>query len=156
MIAIDFIDETDVVTEKQCALIEALIATAAKEEGLDGSYELSVTFMTDEMIQVYNRDYRGIDRPTDVISFALEDEVEGEVDIIGDIPLPVALGDLLISIDTMKRQAVEYGHSETRELGFLAVHGFLHLLGYDHETKEEETIMFGKQNRVLEAHALHR
>ena len=79
MIAIDFIDETDVVTEKQCALIEALIATAAKEEGLDGSYELSVTFMTDEMIQVYNRDYRGIDRPTDVISFALEDEVEGEV-----------------------------------------------------------------------------
>jgi probable rRNA maturation factor len=111
--------------------------------------------VTSEEIREINRDYRGKDTPTDVISFALEEEGEDEVEIVG-ADMPPVLGDIIISADRTKEQAEEYGHSFMRELGFLAVHGFLHLLGYDHMTKEEEEEMFSKQKDLLDEYGLTR
>jgi len=108
---------------------------------------LEVDFVNDERIHQINREYRHVDRPTDVISFAFDDEVEGEVAIKGG---PVHdLGVIIISIDRALAQAKEYGHSEKREITFLFVHGLLHLLGYDHGTPEEEAVMFGLQDTIL-------
>lgn len=114
-----------------------------------------MTFVTNEAIHEINRQYRQKDAPTDVISFALEEMGEGEVEIIAE-GMPRILGDIIISIDRTKEQADEYGHSFERELGFLAVHGFLHLLGYDHIVPEDEKVMFGKQDEILESYGLSR
>ena len=103
----------------------------------------TIIFVTPEEIHELNKQYRGVDRVTDVISFDLED--------VHDVSLTDVrvLGDIYICIDRMKEQAIEYGHSETRELSFLTVHGLLHLLGYDHQTKEDEEVMFGLQRKIL-------
>lgn len=103
----------------------------------------SIIFVTDEEIHEMNKNYRQVDRVTDVISFALEDN---EDIIYDDIRM---LGDIYICIDQMKRQATDYGHSEKRELSFLAVHGLLHLLGYDHMIEEDEKVMFSLQELIL-------
>lgn len=109
---------------------------------------LSVTFVDNEFIHKLNREYRNVDRATDVISFAF---LDGEDD--RNLPLnskgPVSLGDIYISIDKAKEQAKEYGHPLRRELSFLFVHGLLHLLGYDHMTKEDEEVMFKLQDEIL-------
>lgn len=110
--------------------------------------EVSVSFVSDEEIHDLNRDYRAVDRPTDVLSFALQ---EGE-----NFPEPTdfeadpMLGDIVVSIPTAVRQAEDYGHSIEREVAFLLAHGFLHLLGYDHQSPEEEREMFQIQEEVLE------
>ncbi|MBE3553926.1 MAG: rRNA maturation RNase YbeY [Thermicanus sp.] len=104
--------------------------------------ELSILFCDDERIHELNRLYRNVDRPTDVLSFPLEEE---------DL-----LGDLVVSIPRAKKQAEEYGHSFRRELYFLIVHGFYHLLGYDHDTPEKERVMFTKQEEVLRKHGIFR
>ena len=103
---------------------------------------MNIIFVNDDEIQKINKEYRNIDRVTDVISFALNDEKDFliKTDEIGDI---------FICIDQAKRQAEEYGHSLDREIGFLSVHGYLHLHGYDHMTKEDEEIMFKKQDEIL-------
>lgn len=104
---------------------------------------LSVIFIDDEEMHAMNKEYRGIDRTTDVLSFALEDN---------DTYVPVIrqLGDIFVSIPKMQEQAKEYGHSEKRELSFLVCHGLLHLLGYDHtKGKEEEKLQFGLQDEIL-------
>lgn len=155
MLSIDFIDETNFVEEKETELIEQLLQFAAKSENIEEECELSVTFVDDEAIREINREYRDKDRATDVISFALEEMGEGEIEIVG-ADMPRVLGDIIISVDTAKAQAEEYGHSTNRELGFLALHGFLHLLGYDHMTKEDEEIMFTKQRDILEKYGLSR
>ena len=103
----------------------------------------TIIFVTKEEIHELNKQYRGVDRVTDVISFALEDAHDVS---LSDIRV---LGDIYICIDRMKEQALEYNHSETRELSFLTVHGLLHLLGYDHQTKEEEEVMFNLQRKIL-------
>ena len=103
----------------------------------------TIIFVTPEEIHELNKQYRGVDRVTDVISFALEDAHDVS---LSDVRV---LGDIYICIDRMKEQAIEYGHSETRELSFLTVHGLLHLLGYDHQTKEDEEVMFGIQRKIL-------
>lgn len=103
----------------------------------------TIIFVTPEEIHELNKQYRGVDRVTDVISFALEDAHDVS---LTDVRV---LGDIYICIDRMKEQAIEYNHSETRELSFLTVHGLLHLLGYDHQTKEEEEVMFGLQRKIL-------
>ena len=103
----------------------------------------TIIFVTKEEIHELNKQYRGVDRVTDVISFALEDAHDAS---LTDVRV---LGDIYICIDRMKEQAIEYNHSETRELSFLTVHGLLHLLGYDHQTKEEEEIMFNLQRKIL-------
>lgn len=108
---------------------------------------IEVDFVDDERIHQINREYRHVDRPTDVISFAFDDAVEGEVAIKGG---PVHdLGVIVISIPRALSQAKDYGHSEKREITFLFVHGLLHLLGYDHGSPEEEAVMFGLQDTIL-------
>ena len=156
MLEIYFEDETARVDDKIEDLIRKLLNHAAKEEELAGELEVSVTFMTDVDIQKVNATYRGKNVPTDVISFALEELTEGEVAIIPEEGMPTALGDILISVETAERQAGEYGHDFNREIGFLALHGFLHLLGYDHITEEEEAEMFGRQKEILASFGLER
>lgn len=102
-----------------------------------------IIFIDDEEMHELNKKYRGIDRTTDVLSFALNDNKHIETEI-------TSLGDIFISIPKMKSQATEYEHSEKRELSFLALHGLLHLLGYDHTLgKKEEEEMFGLQKEIL-------
>ncbi|MGG1230820.1 rRNA maturation RNase YbeY [Bacillus halotolerans] len=152
---IDIVDETGSVSEEMLKEVENLLQFAAELEGVQDQAEVSVTIVTNEDIQQINKEYRGKDTPTDVISFALEEEGEDEVEIVG-AEMPPVLGDIIISADRTREQAEEYNHSFKRELGFLAVHGFLHLLGYDHMTKEEEEEMFTKQKDLLDAYGLKR
>ena len=109
--------------------------------------EVSVTLTDDAHIHVLNRDYRGVDRPTDVLSFAL---TESEEPAIIDAPYGVVLGDLVISLERVAAQAEEYGHSVLRELSFLTVHGMLHLLGYDHIEEEDRLEMEEEQRHVMD------
>ena len=101
-----------------------------------------IIFIDDEEMHKLNKEYRGIDRTTDVLSFALNDNKHIETMIN-------SLGDIFISIPKMKSQAETYGHSEKRELSFLTLHGILHLLGYDHMNVSDEKIMFGLQKEIL-------
>ena len=152
---IDMIDETELLTEEQLEMVETLLQHAAEAEHVAQDAELSVTFVDNEKIKEINRVYRSKDQVTDVISFAMEEQGEGEVSIVG-VDMPPVLGDIIISVPRASEQAEEYGHSFTRELGFLAVHGLLHLLGYDHMTEEDEKKMFGKQKEILDAYGLKR
>jgi len=104
----------------------------------------NVIIVDNKYIHKLNRDYRKIDRPTDVITFALEDEVDIKTS-------PRILGDIYISIEKAIEQSNAYNHSLKREICFLAVHGFYHLLGFDHQNEEEEKIMFARQEEVLDA-----
>ena len=108
---------------------------------------ISVSLVDNDFIHEMNRDYRGIDRPTDVISFAFLDNEDRATLYKGKEP--VCLGDIYISVDKAKEQAEEYGHSIKRELSFLFVHGLLHLLGYDHMTEADEEVMFKLQDEIL-------
>ena len=156
---ITLIDETKKLPEQQIQEIDQILQVAADFLKLAEDVEMSVTFMDNQGIQVINRDYRGKDTPTDVISFALEEEGEDELTIIfeeEDQPLPRNLGDIMISVERAAEQAADYGHSFERELGFLAIHGFLHLNGYDHMTPEDEKTMFDLQREILDAYGLER
>ncbi len=124
---------------------EKIAASAEKILKLDPDHEISVTFVRSRTIHAINRDYRGIDRPTDVISFAIRD---AEDDFIPDEEKD--LGDIFINIDYAKKQAKEYGHSYEREVCFLFTHGLLHCLGYDHMTEKDEKVMFALQDRILD------
>lgn len=151
---VHFLDEHEYVTQEQIELINALLNTAAEAEGLEEG-EVSITFVNNEEIQALNRDYREKDQPTDVLSFPMYEADEEEIEVF-DADEPLMLGDIIISIPRTKEQAEEYNHSFERELGFLAVHGFLHLLGYDHENEEMEKEMFSRQEEILSKHGLVR
>ncbi len=127
-----------------------VLQSACQKEHIE-EVEFNVIFVSQEMIQNLNRDYRKIDRVTDVITFALEDE-----DTVTTGCDARVLGDIYICFDKAVSQAEEYGHSLLREIVFLAVHGFYHLLGYDHDTIEKEKIMFAKQEEVLEENGITR
>ncbi|HEY2421592.1 MAG TPA: rRNA maturation RNase YbeY [Neobacillus sp.] len=152
---IDSLDETNELSDEQLVEIERVINFAAKKENILEQSEVSVTFVTNERIHEINLEYRDKDAPTDVISFALEELGEGEVELKGE-GMPRVLGDIIISVPKAREQAEEYGHSFIRELGFLAVHGFLHLLGYDHMTEEDEKKMFTRQKEILNDYGLTR
>ena len=122
--------------------IEYVLGIAIKKLELK-NVEFNVILVDNEYIHKLNKEYRNIDRETDVISFALEDD-----DSFPTLDTKV-LGDIYISIDKAKSQAEEYGHSFKRELCFLAVHGFLHINGYDHMEPDDEKIMFGLQEEIL-------
>ena len=109
---------------------------------------VSVSLIDDKSIHQINKEYRKIDRPTDVISFAFLDNDSDRDNKLHGHGI-VCLGDIYISVDRAKAQAEEYGHSLTRELSFLFVHGLLHLLGYDHMTEEDEKVMFALQDEIL-------
>lgn len=152
-------DETGRLQEKHEALMEKLIIASAEEISIDQDFELSIIMVNNKKIQEMNKNYRSVDEPTDVISFALEDNDEDDfADFFDseDSPFPRILGDIIISIDQLEAQAKEYGHSFERELGFLVVHGFLHLNGYDHQTEEEEKKMFALQEKILKENDLER
>ncbi|MFS0635837.1 rRNA maturation RNase YbeY [Mesobacillus foraminis] len=152
---IDIFDEVEELTEAQIAEIEKLLQFAATKEQVEPGSEVSVTFVSNARIHEINREYREKDRPTDVISFALEELGEGEIKVVG-AGIPRILGDIIISTQKAREQAEEYSHSFMRELGFLAVHGFLHLLGYDHMSEEEEKEMFTRQREILDEYGLAR
>ncbi|BBH21276.1 endoribonuclease YbeY [Paenibacillus baekrokdamisoli] len=142
--------------------LEQLLQLAAEAEGLtDG--EVMLSFVDDDEIHQLNRDYRNIDRPTDVLSFAMQEESDEELEIIYEVeneddvlPFEGILGDIIISTERAKLQSEEYGHSLEREIGFLFVHGFLHLIGYDHQDEAAEAIMTEKQEAVLRQAGLNR
>jgi probable rRNA maturation factor len=155
MIEIEFIDETETMDESKLKNLSQLLQLAAEMEAVNPNTEVSVTFVENQRMQEINREYRNIDKPTDVISFALEEEGEGEIAVIGD-DLPTVLGDIIVSVQKAEEQAKDYGHSYERELGFLLIHGFLHLLGYDHLNEEDEKKMFGRQEEILHQFGLER
>lgn len=129
----------------------AIIEQALKTLGIKDDVEVSCVLVDDERIHEINREYRHIDRSTDVISFAMEDNDQFYVE-----GMPRTLGDIFISVDHAKKQAEEYGHSLRREMCFLFTHGILHLLGYDHMTDEQEKEMFGLQDQILGALSIER
>ena len=137
----------EIINEKEEILelkkVEEFIKFVIEKESLQNcSFSIIITDNT--FIHKLNKEYRGIDRPTEVISFALEDSDDFEVTGLR------VLGDIYICIDRMEEQAKEYGHSKMRELSFLTCHGLLHLLGYDHMEPADEKVMFGKQDKILE------
>lgn len=131
-------------TVKELETVKKVIDKAIELEKLS-DLEFNIILVDNNYIHELNKNYRGIDRPTDVITFALEDE-KNFIDVETRV-----LGDIYISLDKAQSQAIEYGHSFTRELCFLAVHGFLHLLGYDHMNEEDERVMFARQELILDA-----
>lgn len=147
------------VSEDQLALIRDVLQFAAGKLSLKANTEMSVTLMTNPAIRKLNQQYRGVDRATDVLSFAAEERGD-ETPIIMDPELaaeiPENLGDLFVSVDKVAEQAKFLGHSADRELGFLVVHGFLHLNGYDHEEPADEQRMFDLQREILNECGLQR
>lgn len=134
-------------------VVERIMAEAAPH--LRERAEVAVTFVDNAEIQALNSEHRGMDRATDVLSFP---QLEGEE--VADPPIeagmPVLLGDIVISLERAQEQAAEYGHSFEREVGFLAAHGALHLLGFDHDTPEAEAAMHAKAELALGALGLTR
>jgi len=174
---VDIIDDQAYLASGQEKLLHEVIEAAAKYLNLPEGIELDLSIVSNEEIQVLNRDYRGLDKPTDVLSFALT-EVSSEYDVDfahldlteeaeetedleetefeDEEAIPQHLGDIIISYPRAQEQAQDYGHSLDRELAFLAVHGFLHLNGYDHQTEEEAQEMFRIQEEVLTTYGLTR
>lgn len=142
---ITLINHTNQTIETFEPLFQKIAKSAENILHLPDDYELSVTFVRSQTIHKINRDYRGIDRPTDVISFAIRDNEE---DFIPEEEKD--LGDIFININYCKKQAIEYGHSYTREMCFLFTHGMLHCLGYDHMKPEDEAVMFALQDQILD------
>ncbi|PTM59476.1 rRNA maturation RNase YbeY [Desmospora activa] len=128
--------------------MERCLEQAAAMEGIKEA-EVSVSIVDDDTIHRLNRKFRDVDRPTDVLSFPQWEPGEEPSTIVGEL---IPLGDVVISFTRAQEQAQAYGHSLGREMAFLAVHGFLHLLGYDHQDEDEEKRMFSRQEAIL-AHA---
>lgn len=123
--------------------VKKVLEYAIQKEKLK-NVEFNLIIVDNHYIRKLNKDYRSIDKETDVITFALEDEEK----VISNTET-IMLGDIYISIEKARDQSIEYHHSLLRELSFLAVHGFYHLLGYDHMDEDEEKVMFSKQEEVL-------
>lgn len=141
-------NETEEDLSEYLDTLNGLLDYALKYEKVDNA-EFNVIFVDSEKIHEINREYRGVDRVTDVISFALEDNMDIELD-------HRLLGDIYICLERAHEQAIEYGHSFLREICFLSVHGLLHLLGYDHMEPEDEKVMFGKQEEILNEYGIRR
>ncbi len=140
------------VTQALRALCKRAVAATLEYEGIEEACQVSLTFTDNEKIHALNLKYRGVDRPTDVLSFPLYDGED--FDREGDMLL---LGDIVLSIEKARAQAEEFGHSFERETAFLTVHSVLHLLGYDHEAScEEEREMFSRQNAIMDKLGLKR
>ncbi|MGM0395438.1 MAG: rRNA maturation RNase YbeY [Bacillota bacterium] len=121
-------------------LLVKVIQTALKLENISLDYEVSVSFVTNEEIRELNRQYRNMDKETDVLSFPFEDEFDTGINILGDI---------VLSTEKAAEQAKDFGHSLERELAYLTAHSTLHLIGYDHMTAEEKEIMRNKEKSIM-------
>ncbi len=154
MIEIEIINKQDIkeITEKEIDIINMVIQEAARLENINHG-EVSVMLVDENTIQQFNHEYRGIDKGTDVISFAMNEITDDDIEFIfhdtDNISMPNLLGDIIISVSHTLKQAEEYRHSFDREFAFLTLHGFLHLLGYDHQTEDDEKKMFSKQENIL-------
>ncbi|WBW50376.1 rRNA maturation RNase YbeY [Peptoniphilus equinus] len=129
------------ITEELEQLVAHAIETAVAYEGIEGDVAVSVSFVGDDEIRELNRDYRGVDRTTDVLSFPLEQEF--------DLPM-VNLGDVVINTRRVLEQAAELGHSNAREVTYLTVHSVLHLLGYDHMNEDDKSVMRREEKAIME------
>lgn len=138
---VDIFNETNVKLDDEMKLMKKVLSHGKEKLNVEDAI-FNVIIVDNNYIHKLNKEYRGVDRETDVISFALEDD-----DTFN--PEERILGDIYISIDKAKEQSESYGHSLERELCFLAVHGFLHLLGYDHMVEEDEKVMFSLQDEIL-------
>lgn len=145
---IEFYNETEenVLEEKE---LKKLIKYALKYMNLK-NVSFSVIFVDNNKIHELNKNYRNVDRETDVITFRLADYEDVVCDNVN------ILGDIYISLDKAKTQSIEYGHSYLRELSFLLIHGFLHLLGYDHMNEVDEKEMFKLQEDILDGYGIKR
>ncbi|MBE1443274.1 rRNA maturation RNase YbeY [Paenibacillus sp. OAS669] len=169
------------ISDELIAKLRELMVLAGQSENVSDG-EVALTFVDDAEIQRLNKEYRNLDKPTDVLSFAMQEMGDDEIEIIFDEEdfsesdledvkrldeetdsaeddeeeFEEPLGDIIISVPRAIAQSEEYGHSVERELGFLFVHGFLHLIGYDHQSEEEEKVMFGKQEHILQQAGLVR
>ena len=133
------------------ALVKKVLDKCFEEEGLlDSKLIMTITFTTPEEIRKINKKYRKIDKATDVLSFPMfeKDELDEKIKS-GDFPYEDVLGDVIISIEKVREQAEEYGHSFERELSYMLVHGFYHLMGYDHIEEEDKKIMRPKEEKIL-------
>lgn len=138
------LQEEVAVDDSLTAFLTGVVREVLESEGYGEEAEVSLVFVDDAYIRGLNHQYRGVDSPTDVLSFAMQ---EGEV-LPGEEE-EIILGDVVISLQTAGRQAREYGHSFRREVAYLTVHGVLHLLGYDHQDEEERRVMRRKEEEVL-------
>ena len=131
--------------------VEKVLHKCFEEEGLlDSKLMITITFTTPEEIRKINKKYRNIDKATDVLSFPMFEKEELDEKIKNkDFLYEDILGDIIISIEKVKEQAVEYGHSFERELSYMLVHGFYHLMGYDHIEEEDKKIMRPKEEKIL-------
>lgn len=141
-------------------IIKKTIDLCMKSEELEKNYEVSVIIVDDEEIRAINKEHRDIDKSTDVLSFPMVEFVNGElISDEGDYDMDLdelMLGDIIISAQTAKRQAIEFGHSFEREMAFLTAHSCFHLLGYDHMKETEESVMLNKQESILKEMGLTR
>jgi len=138
MIHINFINQTALDLTHYERIITKVFQT------IDEAQEMNVIFLDSEQMKQFNHQFRQLDKTTDVLTFPADD------------PLMDSLGDVLINIDKVKEQALDYGHNEDREVAFLAVHGYLHILGYDHHQEDGERIMIEKQYSILKNAGLER
>lgn len=152
---IDLFDETETLTKEQMQLLKNVLIFTANKERIAKKVELSVSIVTNEEIKEMNYQFRSRNEPTDVLSFQMDNPFV-EIKDGDNHSIPLLLGDIVISIDKVKEQSLRFNHSFERELTFLAIHGFLHLLGYTHDNKETERIMFHKQETILEEFNLER
>ena len=139
-------EKIEISTELE-GLLNKAMNLVARLENLSENTEVDITIVTDEEIHVLNRDYHGVDRATDVLSFAL-DEGDDEPEILG-AEAEHLLGDIIISAEKANEQAEEFGHGLNREIVYLAVHGMLHLLGYDHMVEDEKIVMRRREEEIL-------
>lgn len=133
-------------------LIEQVITTCFKEEKIEKlNFYISVTLTTPDEIHKLNKKYRNVDKETDVLSFPMFEKEELKQIIENQIknPIPEVLGDIVISMEKVKGQAEEYGHSLQRELSYMLVHGFYHIMGYDHIEEEDKLKMRPKEEKIL-------
>ena len=134
--------------KKYIYLIDKVIETELKEENLyDSNVYLNIILTNPENIRKINKKYRNIDKETDVLSFPMFEKTE--IDSLKDNKIPEVLGDIIISIDKVKKQAEEYNHSFEREFAYMLVHGFYHLMGYDHVEEEDKVKMRAKEEKIL-------
>ncbi len=139
--------------------INDVVKTVMDFESCETNYELSISLVDNDEIKVLNKKYRGKDNATDVLSFPMIDfnkkeekvSLGNQIKMFNNVETEIPLGDIVISVRKAHEQSHEYGHSFQREFAFLIIHGMLHLLGYDHEEKEDESVMLRKQNMILEA-----
>ena len=152
MVEINYEDIENLAEEK---LIEKVVSTVLEMEQIKKKLDVYITLTNNENIRKINAEHRQIDKATDVLSFPMFDRTEIDSLKVED-DMEDILGDIIVSVEKVREQAEEYGHSVEREVAFLSVHGYLHLCGFDHMTPEDEEVMFKKQDDILHAANIER